>query len=287
MPQFGMRGPQASEEAASTSDEKARLLDVEASEGETLSDDDLLDDDDGFLANLIDCIREDKRCQRLRRGCKCCSICCVCVLTILIIVGFLVPWGKGVYNEDLKIKLRMLGQANSRVTSACMYKQANNGPGFSVRIGTGYWQDDGKDRSADILYYHHQGNLLEWLHSDNTTEWMQISFNEKYGMMYFMMQYPMLPDVIRWTKECFIWCGTVSLEQGTPYKFIDWIDDNGHRRYNGFLLNCLQFSQGLFDFFAPSNVGCMPKKRLDMAEHYVGNNPKPTHRPISNHSSIR
>jgi len=160
-----------------------------------------------------------------------------------------------------------------------MYKQHNNGPGISVRLGLAYWQDDGKDASPDVLFYHHQGNLVEWLYPNNVTRWMQLSFNEKYGLMYFVMPTPALPDVIRWNKECFFWCGSVSPENGNPLRWRDWLESKRGVNYNGWWLNCLEFSQGLFDFFAPDNQGCMPKHLVDKGERIVGNNPAPPGEP--------
>jgi len=168
------------------------------------------------------------------------------------------PMGPRGLQQGLVDLMEGLGNSNITISATCLYKQYNNGPWWSDARSSGMngRQRDGKGRSADIMYYHHQGNLLLLSGPGNLTRWMQISFN-RFGLGYRVNPVPQVIDVLRYTKECYYWCGTLTRKKGAPKRFAEWLR-NFHEPYNGFLLNCLQFSQRVWEFFDADNLGCSP-----------------------------
>jgi len=213
-----------------------------------------------------------ERCRRrCRKACKCFAIGTPIIVVIGLIIGFTIPWGHDGYNPKLIEFMNKLKEDGKIFTSSCLYKQYNIGGNFSGPEGLGLnvrHYNNKTQRSPDILYYHHQGNLMEISWGNRTsleTEWLQLSFNQR-GLYWRITWLPIIHDTIRWNKECYAWCGSLSPEMGDPLRFQAKLREMQGRPYNGFLLNCLQFSTELFDALEPQNKGCMPKR---MVENYI------------------
>lgn len=188
------------------------------------------------------------------------------LLILAVIVGICVPWGESIYNHELVELLELWHVMNASFRSSCLYKQYNDGPGFFAFIGLAGRNFDGRDRSPDVLWYHHQGNVLELLMPDNSSQWLIVSFNARAGVKFLVLKRPSLSDVIRFSKECFIWCGTISPDRWSPKRFADCFRSHRQLRYNGFRLNCLHFSYWVFDYFKPQNLGCMPADAVSQGQ---------------------
>jgi len=194
------------------------------------------------------------------------AICIVVSIIIGVVILIRIPWGKAAYDERLVGVVEQFSQGGWRVTTACLYKQFNNGPFSSgpQALGLIDQQYDHEGRSPDILFYHHQGNVLELTAPTNETRWLQITFNRK-GLGFRYSPVPVPYDTLRYTKECYWKCGTVPRAHHNLTIFKAFLQSQKHEHYNGFLLNCLQFSKRLHDSLAPINVGCAPATLVNKA----------------------
>lgn len=197
-----------------------------------------------------------------------CAKCAVCVCTTLllgllglVVFGMVMPWGAAAYNQELVDILENFARRGIRLSSTCLYKQYNNGARWSGPKYLGMSAEnafEGRAASPDFVFYHHQGNLLEILEPNNKTSWMQVTFN-RFGLSWRIIPSPAPYDTLRYTKECYLWCGSLQGQNGDPKRFAEWQRTMQEVHYSGFRLNCLQFSQQVWEFLAPTNVGCLPK----------------------------
>lgn len=234
--------------------QRARLLNVEGD----------VDDSDAE----IDYEKLERWRQRCKKVCKYFFNGFLVAAVIGLIIGFTIPWGNDGYAPKLDEFMDKLKKDGKVFTSSCLYKQYNIGANWSGPDGLGLnvrHFHNRTQRSPDIFYYHHAGNLMEISWGNGTylqTEWMQLSFNQR-GLYWRITWLPLLHDVIRWDKECYLWCGRLSPEMGDPLRFQAKLREMQGRPYNGFKLNCLQFSKELFDDLEPRDAGCMPKPMVD------------------------
>lgn len=196
-----------------------------------------------------------------------CTICVVVGLTIGVVILIRIPWGKAAYSEQLIQVVEQFANASWRVTTSCLYKQFNDGPFSSgpQALGLNDMQFSHEGRSPDILFYHHQGNVLELTGPNNATTWLQITFNRK-GLAWRHSPLPQPYDTLRYTKECYWKCGTVPRAHRNLSFFQAFLVTQKHEHYNGFLLNCLQFSKRLHESLRPINLGCAPAELVDRAQ---------------------
>lgn len=204
--------------------------------------------------------------DRFKSFLTCYIWCAACTVTSIVLSALIFPWGDAAYDAKLVERMNTFADGGVRISTSCLYKQFNNGlQSFGPYwLGLGGDQEDNSGRSPDILYYHHQGNMLELVAPDNDTEWLSITFAQ-WGLGWRLRKLMWPQDIIRYTKECYFWCGRVSPENGNLHKFSSWLESMREERYNGFRLNCLQFSQRLWDFLAPTDLGCAPADLVNSA----------------------
>mmetsp|Transcript_64785 Transcript_64785/g.141125 ORF Transcript_64785/g.141125 Transcript_64785/m.141125 type:complete len:252 (+) Transcript_64785:32-787(+) len=189
----------------------------------------------------------------------------LCLIAVLIIVLCVcLPWGHAAYNENLDEGLRRFSLEQKNFTSVCLIKQYNGlqeVPLFAGRLV-------GK-HSPDLCgLYHHEGVLLEVGNSDGSSAFfLQLDFGH-YGLKYYIQGAATAVDLIPWEADCQFRCGIVPPAQGDPRKLADLLRtmrDQGYK-YNGITFNCLEFSQLIWDHFAPGNTGCGPEVLNQWAE---------------------